>query len=78
MQVGCVSTYVQEVLCRKRLNRKFIERSRCMLSDLINQARMENKNGILMQYSPDKSFDKFLQLSSSLPESARAWPVQLC
>ena len=38
----------------------------------------KNKNGILMQYSPDKLFDKFLRLSSSLPESARAWPVQLC
>ena len=23
-------------------------------------------------------FDKFLQLSRSLPESARAWPIQLC
>ena len=26
----------------------------------------------------DKMFDNFLQLSSSLQESARAWPVQLC
>ena len=31
-----------------------------------------------MQDSPDKNFDKFLQLSSSLIESARAWPVKLC
>ena len=31
-----------------------------------------------MQDSPDESFDKLLQLSRRLPESARAWPVQLC
>ena len=31
-----------------------------------------------MQDRPDRIFDKFLQLSRSLPESARAWPVQIC
>ena len=38
----------------------------------------ENKNGVLMQGSPDEMFDKFFQLSIRLPESARSWPIQLC
>ena len=37
----------------------------------------ENKNGILMQGRPDELFDKFLYLSIRLPESDRAWTIQL-
>ena len=46
----------------------------------ISEIKQEQKykNGKLMQGSPDEMFDKFLQLSRSLPESARAWPIQLC
>ena len=36
------------------------------------------KNGILMRGSPEKMFDKFFHISSSLSESARTWPIQLC
>ena len=56
VQVGRVSAYVQEVLCWTRLNRKLIERSRCVLSDFINQARIEKGEG----YSCETSLMKFL------------------
>ena len=31
-----------------------------------------------MRGSPGEMFDNFLQLSSTLIESAREWPIQLC
>ena len=47
----------------------------CHISE-INQ-EYKDKNGTLMEGRPEKMVDKFLQISLSLPESARAWPIQL-
>ena len=38
----------------------------------------KDKNGILIQGSPEETVGIFLQLSSSLPESARERPINLC
>ena len=38
----------------------------------------KDNHGRLLHDTPDNLFNKFLQLSSNLPESSRLWPLQLC